>query len=125
MFFKIIRSFPVTFFPTLNCDLISMTFFHFFFCDFFPIIFNLSQNKPWFLTVCSCRTSLLKTLWEKEKLLLSSNFSFSHSIFYLFGELSSISVKYEIVDRNFFQFGRVQSLLFGKGLRLKGWPWAT
>ena len=27
----------------------------------------------------------LKTLWEKEKLLVTSNFSFSHSVFYLFG----------------------------------------
>ena len=26
-------------------------------------------------------TSLLKTLWEKEKLLVASNFSFSHSVF--------------------------------------------
>ena len=39
-------------------------------------------NKPWFLRVCS--TSLLKTLWEKEKFLVSSNFSFSHIIFYPF-----------------------------------------
>ena len=29
-------------------------------------------------------TSLLKTLWEKEKLLVKSNFSFLHSVFYLF-----------------------------------------
>ena len=36
---------------------------------------NPFQNKPWFLRVCS--TSLLKTLWEKEKLLVTSNFSFS------------------------------------------------
>ena len=28
-------------------------------------------------------TSLLKTLWEKEKLLVTNNFSFSHSVFYL------------------------------------------
>ena len=31
------------------------------------------------------KTSLLKTLWVKEKLLVMSNFSFSHSVFYLFG----------------------------------------
>ena len=49
----------------------------------FPIPFNPFSNKPWFLRVCS--TSLLKTLWEKEKLLVTSNFSFSHSVFYLFG----------------------------------------
>ena len=34
---------------------------------------------------CPWETSLLKTLWEKEKLLVTSNFSFSHSVFYLFG----------------------------------------
>ena len=44
---------------------------------------NPFLNKPWFLSVCS--TSLLKTLGEKEKLLVMSNFSFSHCVFYLFG----------------------------------------
>ena len=38
-------------------------------------MFNPFPNKPWFLRVC--RTSLLKTLREKEKLLVTSNFSFS------------------------------------------------
>ena len=52
-------------------------------------------NKPLFLHVYS--TSLLKTLWEKEKLLVTSNFSFSHSIFYPFGELSSTFIKFKIV----------------------------
>ena len=31
---------------------------------------TLSQKKPWFLDVCS--TSLLQTLWEKEKLRVTS-----------------------------------------------------
>ena len=44
---------------------------------------NPFPNKPLFLRVCS--TSLLKTPWEKEKLLVTSNFSFSHSVFYPFG----------------------------------------
>ena len=39
---------------------------------------NPFPNKPWFLYVYS--KSLLKTLWEKEKLLETSNFSFSHSV---------------------------------------------
>ena len=69
------------------------------------VCFNSFPNKPWFLCVCS--TGLLKTLWEKVKLLDTSNFSFSHSVFYLFGELSAISIKYEIVDSKFFEFGRV------------------
>ena len=64
-----------------------------------------SQKKPWFLCICS--VSLLKTLWEMEKLVMLSKFSFSQSVFYLFRELSSFSIKYEIVERNFFQFGRV------------------
>ena len=57
--------------------------------------FNPFPSKPWFLRVCSIR--LLKTLWEKEKLLVTSNFSFSHNVFYPFGELSLILVKIEIV----------------------------
>ena len=61
--------------------------------------------------------SLLKTLWEKEKLLLTSNFSFSHSVFYSFLELSAIFTKVKIVVCKLFQFGSVQNLLFGKGLR--------
>ena len=52
---------------------------------------NPFPKKPWFLHVCS--TSLLNTLWEKEKLLIKSNFSFFHSVFYLFGELSTIFIK--------------------------------
>ena len=42
--------------------------------------FNPFPNKPWFLRVCS--SYLLKTLEEKEKLLITSNFSYSLSIFY-------------------------------------------
>ena len=82
--------------------------------------FNPVPNKPWFLRVCSisllktlwekenpcpdkplilrvCRTSLLKTSWEKQKLLVTSNFCFSHSVFYSFGELSAIHLKFKIV----------------------------
>ena len=66
---------------------------------------NPFPNKPWFLRVCS--TSLLKTLWEKEKLLVNSNFSFFHSIFYPFGKPSAIFIKIEIVVCKLFQFGRV------------------
>ena len=44
------------------------------FCDNLPLLFNIEfalnpfPNKPWFL--CICITSLLKTLWEKKKLLV-------------------------------------------------------
>ena len=72
---------------------------------------NPFPNKPWILRVCSA--SLLKTLWEKEKLLVTSNFSFSHSVFYLFGELSAIFIKFEIVVCQLFQFGSIENLSFG------------
>ena len=84
--------------------------------DMITIMFNPFPNKPWFLRVCS--TSLLKTLREKEKLLVTSNFSFSHSVFYPIGELSAIFIKVEIVICKLFQFGRVQNLSFGKELKL-------
>ena len=48
-------------------------------------------KKLLFLHVC--RTSLLKTLWEKEKVFVTSNFSFSLSVFWQFGELSAIFIK--------------------------------
>ena len=63
--------------------------------QYFDNEINPFPNKPWFLRVWS--TSLLKTLWEKEKLLVTSNFSFSHSVFYPFEELPSFFVKFEIV----------------------------
>ena len=66
---------------------------------------NPFPNKPWFLHVCS--TSFLKTLQEKEKLLIMRNFSSSHSVFYLFGELSAIFIKFEIVVCTLSQFARV------------------
>ena len=66
---------------------------------------NPFPKKPWFLRVCS--TSLLKTQWEKEKLLVMSNFCFSHSVFYPFGELSAIFNNFKIVVCKAFEFGRV------------------
>ena len=72
-------------------------------CSRKKMLLNPFPNKPLFLRVCS--TNLLKTMWEKEKFLV--NFSFSHSVFYPFGELSVIFIKFEIVVCQLFQFGRV------------------
>ena len=102
---------------------------------------TLSITSPSFICVCS--TSLLKTLREKEKLLVTSNLSFSHSIFYLFGdfsvimsnfsffqsvfypfdELFAIFIKFRIAVCKVFELGKVKYLSFGKGLiRMKiGW----
>ena len=80
-----------------------------------PPFLTLSQTcKTWFLHVYS--TSLLKTLWEKEKMPVTSTLSFSHSVFYPFRELSAIFIKYKIVICKLFQFGTVLNLSFGKGL---------
>ena len=57
---------------------------------------NPFPNKPWFLHVFS--TSLLKTLREKKKWLVMSNFSLSHSVFYPFGELSTIFIEFKIIN---------------------------
>ena len=67
----------------------------------FGPILTLYQTSPGFYV------SAVKTLWEKEKLLVTSNFSFSRSVFYPFGELSAIFIKLEIVVCKLFQFGRV------------------
>ena len=123
-----------------------ISFFHNDFLECERVI-NPFPNKPWFLRVCS--SSLFKTLWEKEKLLITSNFSFSHSIFYTcvpivptvfsthlyhlypfvpilytfvpilypFVELSTIVTTLEIVVCKLFEFGQVQNLSFGKGLK--------
>ena len=68
------------------------------------------SNKPWFLRACS--TSRLKTLWEKEKLLVTSNFSFSHSVFHPFEKLSSIFINLKIVFCKRCQFGRVYNVVW-------------
>ena len=62
-------------------------------------------NKPLFLRVCSI--NLLKTLWEMEKLLVTINVSFSHSVFYSFRELYDFFHQFEIVICKLLQFVRV------------------
>ena len=72
------------------------------------LLFNPFPNKPWFFHVCS--TSLLKTLWKNEKLIVMSSFSFSHCVFYPFGKLGKLNAnfaKFEIDICKLVQFGRV------------------
>ena len=57
------------------------------------------------------KQAFLKTLWEKEKLLVTSNFSFTHSVFYPFRELSAIFIKFKIVVCRLFQFGPVSKFV--------------
>ena len=77
---------------------------------------NLSQTSPGLYV--SAVQFFFKTLWKKEKLLVTSNFSFSHSVYYPFRELSAIFIKFEIVVCKLFHFGGAKNLSFGKGLTL-------
>ena len=78
------------------------------------ICLTLSQTSPGFQV---SGIQVFWRHWEKEKLLVKSNFSFSHSVFHPFGKLSAIFIKFRIVVCKLLQFGRVQNLLFGKGLQ--------
>ena len=52
---------------------------------------TLSQTSPGFYV--SAVEVFLKTLWEQEKFPMMNKFSFSHSVFYPFGEFSDIFIK--------------------------------
>ena len=64
--------------------------------------YNPFPNKPWVLHVCN--TSLLKILWEKEKLLVTSNFSLK--------ELADDNFK---LDENSRKFSKWAENTVGKG----------
>ena len=44
--------------------------------------------------MCLQYKSLKKKVWENERLLVGNNFSFSLSVFYPFGQLSAIFIKF-------------------------------
>ena len=81
---------------------------------------NPFPNKPWFLRICS--TSLLKILWEKEKLLVTSNFTFSHSVFYfhLFPQCF-LPFQSTFCHFHFIQNCRLQTLSVWKSLKFVVW----
>ena len=72
---------------------------------------TLSQIRPGFYV--SALELFLKILWEKEKLLVTSNFSFSNSVFFPFGELSVTFITVKIVV--------CKSLLVGMSLKFVVW----
>ena len=77
-------------------------------------VFNPFPNKPWFLDVCT--VILLKTRAEKEKLLVTSNFSFAHTCF--LPSWRAFCHFHQIQNCKLFQFGRVVNSSFRKELRL-------
>ena len=60
--------------------------------------FNPFPNKPWFLHVCSTENTV--DIGE----IAQSNFFLSHSVFYSFGEIFDIFIKFEIVVCKLFKF---------------------
>ena len=100
-----------------SSKIIDMFLHYFSLCTVDTMYCKPLPNKPWFLSANS--TSPLKTLWKKEKLLVTSNFSFFHSVFYPFQKLSSIFNKLEIVVCKLLRFERVQNLSFGKEITAK------
>ena len=72
--------------------------------------FNPFPNKPLFLCVC-CKC-LLKTPWEKEKLLDTSNFAFSHRVFHPFRELFPSFLKLKNFRLQTLQFGSLKFVIW-------------
>ena len=74
------------------------------------------RNRPWFLCVCS--TSLLKTLWEKDILLVTSNFSFFPQCY--LSILRAFCLFHQIWNCHLQTFSVLNSLKFviGKGLKM-------
>ena len=61
-------------------------------------LFNPFSNKPWFS--CAFSTSLLKTLWEKEKLLVMSNSPFPTVFSTLLENFLSFSSNLKLLSAN-------------------------
>ena len=78
-------------------------------------VVNPFPNKPWFLRVW--RRSFLKTPWEKEKLLLLSNFTFSHSVFYPLENFQSFLSNLKLSSAKSVSLEQSKICHFGKGLK--------
>ena len=89
--------------------------------DVKPLFFGQVQNfvvdpflnKACFSRVCS--TSLLKALWEKEKLFVTSSLSFFLSVFFSFGELFAVYIKSKLPSGNSFSLEESKICCLGKG----------
>ena len=77
-------------------------------------LFNAFPNKTWFLRVC--RISLLKTLWEKEKLLVTNDFSFPTVFSTHLDNSLPLSPKLKLSSANSFSLEE-SKISFGKGLK--------
>ena len=62
------------------------------------------MNTPWQYSVDYGEELLMKTLWEKEKMLVTSIFSFSHNIFFFIKDKFRVLDNTEFVVCECFQF---------------------
>ena len=65
---------------------------------FLFLFLNPFPNRPWFLSVCNTTTTrVLENNVGKGEIACNKQFSFSHSVFYLLGELSAIFIQPKIL----------------------------
>ena len=76
--------------------------------------FNKTKTPFW----CVWERSLFKTLWEKEKLLVTSIFSFSHNVFYSIKDRNDRLCSFILSSANAFNSDKDQIMLSGNGLIL-------
>ena len=79
------------------------------------MFFNPFPNKPWYIPVCS--KSLLKTLREKEKLALTSDFSFSKSFSTLLENFLLFSSNMKLSSAKSFTLEESKICHLGKGCK--------
>ena len=72
------------------------------------VLLTLSQTSPGFYV------SAAQVYSQMGEVCVTSNFSFSFSVFFPFRELSTISIKFQIVVCKLFQFRRAKNCHLGK-----------
>ena len=93
-------------FPQLSVERVTMTPFIW----ISPFPHNDTFWHPW-------ETRVLKTLWVKEKLLVTSNFSFNHSVFYLLENFLLFPSNLKLSSADCFNLGQSKILSSGNGLK--------
>ena len=83
--------------------------------NFRLVAINPFPNKP-IVFMCLQYKSFENPAGKGEIARKTSNFSFFHSVFYPFGKLSAILIKFKNCRLQLFQFRRVKNLSFGKKL---------
>ena len=75
---------------------------------------NLKPFPKQALVLPVCSSSLLNTLWKKEKSLVMSNFYFSHSVFHPFGNFLQFSSNMKLLSANSFTLEESKICRLGK-----------